>query len=241
MPASFDEVARELTLEAARTAGLPDVVLLEEPQAAFYAWLVAHEGDWRARVAEHPLVLVVDVGGGTTDLSLVAARPSRGELELSRVAVGEHLLLGGDNIDLALARAAEGRLVRGGQLDGARFNALVSQCRAAKEQLLGADPPEEVRLTVPGRGGAVIGGGLATTVTRGEVERLVLDGFFPLVPADARPRASATAGGELGLPYAADSEITRHVADFLARRHARARRRSRPAAHRDRRLARARR
>ena len=106
VPASFDEVARELTLEAARAAGLPDVVLLEEPQAAFYAWLVAHEADWRARVTAHPLVLVVDVGGGTTDLSLVAARASRGELELRRVAVGEHLLLGGDNIDLALARAA---------------------------------------------------------------------------------------------------------------------------------------
>jgi len=217
VPASFDEVARELTLEAARAAGLPDVVLLEEPQAAFYAWLVAHEGDWRTRVAEHPLVLVVDVGGGTTDLSLVAARASRGELELRRVAVGEHLLLGGDNIDLALARAAEGRLARGGQLDGGRFHALVSQCRAAKEQLLGAEPPDEVRLTVPGRGGAVIGGALATTVSRDEVERLVLDGFFPLVAADAWPRADATTGGELGLPYAADSEITRHVADFLAR------------------------
>jgi molecular chaperone DnaK (HSP70) len=216
VPASFDEVARELTLEAARAAGLPDVVLLEEPQAAFYAWLVAHERDWKARVAELPLVLVVDVGGGTTDLSLVAARPSRGELELRRVAVGEHLLLGGDNIDLALARAAEGRLARGGQLDGGRFHALVSQCRAAKEQLLGAEPPSEIRLTVPGRGGAVIGGALSTTVSRDEVERLVLDGFFPLVPADARPRAGA-ASGELGLPYAADSEITRHVADFLAR------------------------
>jgi molecular chaperone DnaK (HSP70) len=217
VPASFDEVARELTLEAARAAGLPDVVLLEEPQAAFYAWLVAHEGDWRARVAEYPLVLVVDVGGGTTDLSLVAARVSRGELELRRVAVGEHLLLGGDNIDLALARAAEGRLVRGGQLDGARFHALVSQCRNAKERLLGEHPEAEVRLTIPGRGGAVIGGALTTAVTRGEVERLVLDGFFPLVPADARPRADAAGATESGLPFAADSEITRHVAEFLER------------------------
>jgi len=217
VPASFDEVARELTLEAARAAGLPDVVLLEEPQAAFYAWLVAHEGDWRARVAEHPLVLVVDVGGGTTDLSLVAARASRGELELRRVAVGEHLLLGGDNIDLALARAAEARLVRGGQLDGARFHALVSQCRGAKEQLLGAEPPSEVRLTLAGRGGSVIGGALTTAVTRDEVERLVLDGFFPLVPAHARPRAGTGGATELGLPFAADSEITRHVAEFLSR------------------------
>jgi len=110
VPASFDEVARELTLAAAREAGLPEVVLLEEPQAAFYAWLVAHERDWRARVAAHPLVLVIDVGGGTTDLTLVAARASRGELGLERVAVGEHLLLGGDNIDLALARDVEARI-----------------------------------------------------------------------------------------------------------------------------------
>jgi molecular chaperone DnaK (HSP70) len=217
VPASFDEVARELTLEAARAAGLADVVLLEEPQAAFYAWLVAHEADWRARVAAHALVLVVDVGGGTTDLSLVAARASRGELELRRVAVGEHLLLGGDNIDLALARAAEGRLVRGGQLDGGRFHALVAQCRAAKEQLLGSEPPAEVRLTLPGRGGSVIGGALSTMVTRDEVERLVLDGFFPLVPADARPRPAAGGATEFGLPFAADSEITRHIAEFLAR------------------------
>src|SRR5262249_5115974 len=110
VPASFDEVARELTVEAARDAGLPRVVLLEEPLAAFYAWLVSHERDWRQRIAATPLVLVVDVGGGTTDFSLVAARGSRGEIALERVAVGEHLLLGGDNLDIALARAAEQRL-----------------------------------------------------------------------------------------------------------------------------------
>src|SRR3989475_4204403 len=113
VPASFDEVARELTLAAARDAGLPGVVLLEEPQAAFYAWLVAHEQDWRAYVAAHPLILVVDVGGGTTDLSLIAARASRGELALERVAVGEHLLLGGGNMDIALARTGEGRVSPG--------------------------------------------------------------------------------------------------------------------------------
>src|SRR5215472_10066085 len=153
VPASFDEVARELTIEAARTAGLPDVVLLEEPQAAFYAWLVGHERDWRALVAELPLVLVVDVGGGTTDLSLIAARASRGELGLDRVAVGDHLLLGGDNIDMAVALAVEARLVPGGQLDTQRFHALVAQCRATKERLL-ADPTiAEARVTVPGRGG----------------------------------------------------------------------------------------
>src|SRR5215475_546927 len=160
VPASFDEVARELTLEAARVAGMSDVVLLEEPQAAFYAWLVGHERDWRGRVAELPLVLVVDVGGGTTDLSLIVARHSRGELGLERVAVGEHLLLGGDNMDIALARALEARLVPGSQLDAARFHGLMSQCRSAKEDLLANADREAVRITVAGRGGGVIAGTL---------------------------------------------------------------------------------
>src|SRR5207249_3431287 len=137
----------------------------------------ANQADWRARVAAHPLVLVVDVGGGTTDLSLIAARKSRGELGLERIAVGEHLLLGGDNIDLALARAVEARLVPGGgQLDPQRFHVLVSQCRAAKERLLTDPALGDVRLTVPGRGGAVVGGALATNLGRDEVERTVLDG-----------------------------------------------------------------
>ena len=220
VPASFDEVARELTLAAARAAGLPDVVMLEEPQAAFYAWLAANERDWRARVAAHPLVLVIDVGGGTTDLSLIAARASRGELGLERVAVGEHLLLGGDNIDLALAHGVEARLVpKGGQLETQRFYGLVSQCRAAKERLL-ADPTlGEVRLSVPGRGGAVIGGALAAALARAEVEATVLDRFFPRVAADAHPRPGR-APREWGLPFAEEPEITRHLAEFLARQRA---------------------
>jgi hypothetical protein len=219
VPASFDEVARELTLAAAAAAGLPDVRLLEEPQAAFYAWLARHERDWRERVAAMPLVLVVDVGGGTTDLSLVAARGSRGELSLERVAVGEHLLLGGDNIDLALARALEPRLQpRGGRLDPQRFHGLVSQCRAAKERLL-ADPSlPEVRIVVAGRGSSLVGGTLAATLGRAEVEATVLDGFFPRVEPDARPRrAAGPVAQELGLPLAEEAEITRHVAEFLAR------------------------
>jgi hypothetical protein len=222
VPASFDEVARELTLAAARAAGLPDVVLLEEPQAAFYAWLVMHEQDWRARVAAHPLILVVDVGGGTTDLSLIAARASRGELGLERVAVGEHLLLGGDNIDLALASDVEARLVpAGGQLDTQRFHGLVSQCRTAKERLLSDPTQTTARISVPGRGGAVVGGALAATLTRAEVEATVLDRFFPHVEAGARPRRSADlAPREWGLPFAEEPEITRHVAEFLARQRA---------------------
>ncbi len=217
VPASFDEVARELTLEAAATAGLPRVVLVEEPLAAFYAWLVAHERDWKARIAATPLVLVVDVGGGTTDFSLVAARGSRGELGLERVAVGEHLLLGGDNMDLALARTAEARLVPGGQLDTPRFHLLVSQCRAAKEAMLSNDAVRDVRVTVAGRGSGVVGGTLATSVTRDELDRLVLDGFFPRIDADARPQRGASGLREWGLPFAADAAITRHLAEFLAR------------------------
>jgi molecular chaperone DnaK (HSP70) len=218
VPASFDEVARELTLEAARVAGLPDVVLLEEPQAAFYAWLVRHERDWRTQVGALPLVLVVDVGGGTTDLSLIAARQSRGELTLERVAVGEHLLLGGDNMDIALARALESRLVPGGQLDAARFHGLVNQCRAAKEELLAEPGGRAVRITVAGRGGGVVGGALSADLVPADVERTVLDGFFPVVDAGARPRRASGVGlREWGLPFAADAEITRHVADFLAR------------------------
>jgi molecular chaperone DnaK (HSP70) len=221
VPASFDEVARELTLEAARVAGLPAVVLLEEPQAAFYAWLVGHERDWRARVTHLPLALVVDVGGGTTDLSLIAARQGRGELSLERVAVGEHLLLGGDNMDIALARAVEARLVPGSQLDAIRFHALVSQCRTAKEELLARPDRDAVRLTVAGRGGGVVGGALSADLARADVEGTVLDGFFPLVAGDARPRRASGAGlREWGLPFAADAEITRHVADFLARQRA---------------------
>ncbi len=218
VPASFDEVARELTVEAARAAGLAEAVLLEEPQAAFYAWLVGHERDWRERVAALPLVLVVDVGGGTTDLSLITSRQGRGELALERVAVGEHLLLGGDNMDIALARGLEARLVPDGQLDPMRFHGLVSQCRSAKEALLGAGAGETARITVAGRGGGVIGGARSADLTRAEVEQTVLDGFFPAVPADARPRRASGAGlREWGLPFAADAEITRQVADFLSR------------------------
>jgi molecular chaperone DnaK (HSP70) len=221
VPASFDEVARELTLAAAEAAGLGTPVLLEEPQAAFYAWLARHEKDWRTRIAATPLVLVVDVGGGTTDLSLVAARASRGELALERVAVGDHLLLGGDNVDLAIARALEPRLVPGGKLDAARFQALVAQCRAAKEALF-ADPAlPDVRIVVAGTGGRVVGGSLATTLARADVESIVLDGFFPRVPADARPRRSGgLALREFGLPFAEEPEITRHVAEFLERQRA---------------------
>ena len=220
VPASFDEVARELTLEAAEQAGL-SVRLLEEPQAAFYD-LIAGErlGAVRALLTpERPsaLVLVCDVGGGTTDLTLIEARQVAGELELERVAVGRHLLLGGDNIDLTLAQMCEERLLGGERLDALRFSRLLLACRTAKETLLGPHAPESVPIRVAGLGSALVGGTLATELSRSEVERLVFEGFLPMIgPGDAAPRARA---GLLafGLPYERDPAISRHVVQFLER------------------------
>jgi hypothetical protein len=217
VPASFDAVARELTVEAARAAGLEQLVLLEEPQAAFYAWLVQHETAWREAITRHPLVLVIDVGGGTTDLSLMAARHGRGELAIERLAVGDHLLLGGDNMDLALARRVEPQL-GGAALDPQRFHVLVGQCRSVKEAMLADAAVAELPVTVPGRGGRVIGGALTSRVSRELVLDTVVEGFFPRVGGDERPARGSTST-ELGLPYATDTAITRHVADFLARHH----------------------
>jgi molecular chaperone DnaK (HSP70) len=218
VPASFDEVARELTVTAAAEVGLEQLILLEEPQAAFYAWLAAHERDWEHALGGAARVLVVDVGGGTTDLTLIEARRGGATLELERVAVGEHLLLGGDNMDIALARRLEARLAeRTGPLDSVRWQSLVLQCRAAKETLLAGDA-ERATVQLAGRGRGVVAGSVAETVTRADVEELVLEGFFPIVPADARPRAARGTGlREWGLPFAAESEIPRHLAAFLAR------------------------
>ena len=214
VPASFDEVARELTVAAAEQAGLPRVVLLEEPQAAFYAWIHRHENGYAEQLADRSVILVIDVGGGTTDFSLIAVRRSEGRIGLERLAVGDHLLLGGDNIDVALARALEPRL--GMRLDSQRWHALTSLCRSAKETVLGPDPPDDVPLRLVGRGRAVVGGVLSATLTRTEVETLVLDGFFPLTSADAMPRRTARAGlQEWGLPFANEPEVSRHLAAFL--------------------------
>ncbi len=215
VPASFDEAARELTLRAAREAGYPEVTLLEEPQAAFYAWLEAHS-DWRDRIAVGDVILVVDIGGGTTDFSLIAVREQQGQLALERIAVGDHILLGGDNMDLALARRAAERLPK---LDALQFQALWQQCRAAKESLL--DPAAdraEATVTILGRGSGLIGSSLRATLTRADVEELVIEGFLPLVGRGERPQRTRRAAlGELGLPYAADPRITAHLSEFLAR------------------------
>ncbi len=217
VPASFDEVARELTLEAAGAAGLPRATLLEEPAAAFHDWASRNRADLAAALGgEAALVLVVDVGGGTTDLTLVRAEVRDGRPAFTRLAVGDHLLLGGDNMDLALARLAESRLPE--RLEPARFGLLVLACRAAKERLLAEDAPPSVPVAVAGRGSKLVGGAASAALGRDEVRALVLDGFFPEVAPGDRPRRGARTAGlaELGLPYEADPAITRHVAAFLA-------------------------
>ncbi|RDU98859.1 Hsp70 family protein [Trinickia dinghuensis] len=222
VPASFDEGARALTLEAARLAQLPALRLLEEPQAAFYDWLYQHRTSLAEALPDTRLVLICDVGGGTTDLTLIQVRmDAAGTPQLTRIGVGNHLMLGGDNMDLALARLVETRLTQG-QQEGARLSAsslsqLVERCRVAKERLLAHDAPESVAITLLGAGARVIGGARTALLTRGEVEQVVVDGFFPRVAANETPRRSRAAIVELGLPYASDPAVTRHVAGFLAR------------------------
>jgi molecular chaperone DnaK (HSP70) len=217
VPASFDEAARELTVAAAQQAGLGHATLLEEPLAAFYHWLSAHQSRLDEALAGVSLVLVVDVGGGTTDLTLIQAQPTPEGPRLDRIAVGDHLLLGGDNVDLALAKLAEARLAQGA-LDAAGWGALVEAAREAKEALLADDAPETRSVAVLGRSSRLVGGARKVELTRDEVRALVLDGFFPAVPASARPERRAGLR-ELGLPYASDPAITRHIAAFLARHH----------------------
>lgn len=217
VPASFDASARALTEDAARRAGFAQPILLEEPQAAFYAWLERHE-DWRTRVHPGARILVVDIGGGTTDFTLIAVGEANGELTLERLAVGEHILLGGDNIDLALARAVEQELAaRNTRLDAMQLHMLWQRCRAAKEKLLapGATQTEEP-VTILGRGTGLIGGSIKAALRRETLEQILLTGFLPAVPLDEQPaRARRAALQEVGLPYASDPRITAHLARFV--------------------------
>ncbi len=219
VPASFDPAARELTAEAAGAVGLGHLVLLEEPQAALYHWILAARGEWRKQVRVGDIILVIDLGGGTTDFSLIAVTERDGSLELVRVAVGDHILLGGDNMDLALAHAVRAKLAeQGTQLDPWQLQGLTHGCRNAKEILLGDAAVEAVPVVVPSRGSKLIGGTLRTELTRDEVARNLVEGFFPLVEAAARPASRARAAlTKLGLPYAQDPAMTRHLAAFLAR------------------------
>ncbi|CAG2156856.1 Chaperone protein HscA [Cupriavidus yeoncheonensis] len=219
IPASFDPAARELTAEAAAAAGYARMTLLEEPQAALYSWIEKSGGQWRKQVKVGDIILVVDVGGGTTDLSLIAVIERDGNLELHRVAVGEHILLGGDNMDLALAHVVARKLAaQGTQADPWQLRALTYACRAAKETLLTDPTTDSVPLVVPSRGSKLIGGSIRTDLTRTELTQIILEGFFPQVDASARPVSRARVGlTQLGLPYAQDAAVTRHLAAFLGR------------------------
>ncbi|MCO5169956.1 MAG: hsp70 family protein [Planctomycetes bacterium] len=225
LPASFDEVARELTVQAVHEAGLEDAVLIEEPTAALYAWIAAHEREWPDVLAPGQTILVCDVGGGTTDLSLIRVTDYRPPAVaddddaveppgFERVAVGEHLLLGGDNMDHALARRVEERL--GKKLDLREWTGLVIACRDAKEKLLEGQA-EAAPIVVTGRGARLIGGTLRTDLTRAEVLDAVLEGFFPRVTADEPLPRRKVGLKELGLPYEPDPAVTRHLRRFLAR------------------------
>ncbi len=217
VPASFDAVARELTLEAAKQAGYQNITLLEEPQAAFYAWIERHP-DWRERVKVGDLILVVDIGGGTTDFTLIAVTESNGELALTRVAVGEHILLGGDNIDLALAGTVSQRLAeKGTKIDSRQLQALWNNCRAAKEKLLEpGNTAKEQPVTILGKGTGLVGGTIKATLKRDDIGTVLRDGFLPETPSTEMPARQRRVGlQEMGLPYAADPAMTRHMARFL--------------------------
>jgi molecular chaperone DnaK (HSP70) len=219
VPASFDAVARDLTVRAAHEAGLPQVTILEEPQAAFYAWIDANGEGWRTAVRVNDVVLVCDIGGGTTDFTLIAVREESGELVLERVAVGDHILLGGDNMDLALAYAVRERLAQAKTtLDQWQFRGLSLSCREAKEKLLSDAKAAKQAIAILGRGRKVVGGTLRADVERGDVDRTLLDGFFPRCALTDAPQAQRrSALQEIGLPYATDPAVTRHLAAFLRR------------------------
>lgn len=226
VPASFDEGARALTLEAAKQAGLPDVRLQEEPQAALYDWLYRHRASLQHDLADARLVLVADVGGGTTDFSLVKVEAKDGEPSLTRIGVGNHLILGGDNMDLALAHLVEARMAQQAgedatrsRLSAARLAQLTERCRAAKEQLLAHDAPGHVTVTLLGAGSRLIGASRKADLQREDIERIVLDGFFPLNAEQQDAKRTRAGIVEFGLPYASDPAITRHLAGFL-RQHA---------------------
>jgi molecular chaperone DnaK (HSP70) len=226
VPASFDEVAREMTVDAAKGAGILRVTLLEEPQAAFYAWINSQGDDWATKVKAGQKILVCDIGGGTTDFTLIrvdrhedtGARShegAEGKVAFHRVAVGEHLILGGDNLDLALAHHIERRIKGDQKLDSRHWGPLVRTCRALKETLLGDNAPEKVTVSIAGGGSKLIGGAMQLELTRKEVIELLVEGFLPRVLLTEKPAAKRSGFTEFGLPYAPDAAITKYLAAFL--------------------------
>lgn len=218
VPASFDPSARQLVQEAAALAQFPEIVLLEEPQAAFYAWLHTHQEQWRSQLKIGDVVLVIDIGGGTTDFSLISVDGQEGNLVLNRIAVGSHLLLGGDNIDLSLAYFVRQKLEdEGHTIDDWQFKALVHSCRQAKEKLLSVDAPKHTEISILGRGSRLIGGSIKTKITQTEAKNLIVDGFLPLVSPEERSSLQKRSGlQQIGLPYAQDARITCQLAKFLS-------------------------
>ncbi len=219
VPASFDPAARDLTAESAHNIGLQNLTLLEEPQAALYNWIDNSHDEWRTQVSVGDIVLVVDIGGGTTDLSLVEVTEQDGQLALNRIAVGEHILLGGDNMDLALAYRLKAKLAQQGkELAPWQIQAMSHACRDAKETLLANNDIQSVPIVVPSRGSKLLGATLKTELERGEVQQTLVDGFFPVVSISDHPRQSARGAlTQMGLPYAQDAGITRHIAAFLSK------------------------
>lgn len=216
LPASFDEVARELTVQAAARAGLPRVVLIEEPQAAFYAWINKHAANWEERVTPGQKILVCDVGGGTTDFTLIRVRRGEGDkVQFHRVAVGDHLILGGDNFDLALAQHLEQRFTKGGKLQPRQWDVLLRLSRQLKEEMLAEPSPEQRSVSLPSSGSKLIGGSTALNVTRDEVRQVLVEGFTPRVSLADKPSTRRSGFQEFGLPYASDAAITRYLAAFL--------------------------
>ncbi|EGR2274296.1 molecular chaperone DnaK [Vibrio parahaemolyticus] len=215
VPASFDETARKLTLEAAELAGLKKIVLLEEPQAVCYDWYARHQQTAADELKDLPLILVCDVGGGTTDLSLIEAKFTHDDLALDRIGVGEHLMLGGDNLDLALAHLAESRFSQNKKLTAASLTKLIQQTRKAKENLLSTSAPNEVKITMLGSGSKLLGGTKSIALSKQEVHQIALDGFFPLSDFSEVPDKRRSAVVEFGLPYVADPAVSKHVAEFL--------------------------
>ncbi len=218
VPASFDEEARELTRRAAEQADYQHVTLLEEPQAAFYAWLESQGDGWRHRIKVGDLVLVCDIGGGTTDFSLIMVSEENGELTLKRVAVGDHILLGGDNMDLALAHVLRQRLeASGNRIDTWQLHGLWHQSRMAKEKLFESPKTRSHPITLLGKGTKLIGGTIKTELAREDLDQVLVEGFFPKVASSELPARQRRVGfQELGLPYAADPAITKHLARFLS-------------------------
>jgi molecular chaperone DnaK (HSP70) len=219
VPASFDAVARELTVKSASLAGLSNVTLLEEPQAAFYAWIESSGNQWRDHIKEGDLVLVCDIGGGTSDFSLINVSDNAGELLLERIAVGDHLLVGGDNMDLALAYSVSRQMAaKGTKLDSWQMRGLWHSCRKAKENVLSDPEKKNYPVTILGRGSSLIGGTIKTELSMHDVQQVILDGFFPTCERTAEPITNQKTGlKEIGLLYEADPAITHHLAYFLSR------------------------